>query len=69
MSVYSSTSFGRFPTHHQKLNDCSGSLWFYLLIVVIVVLFSWSGRPAQPRTQHDMIRRLNQRLQLQSLSF
>jgi hypothetical protein len=45
--VYSSTSFGRFPTHHQKLNDCSGSLWFYLGIVVTVVLFSWSG------LQHD----------------
>ena len=26
--IYSSTCFGRFPTHHQKLNDCSGSLWF-----------------------------------------
>jgi len=23
--VYSSTYFGRFPTHHQELNDCSGS--------------------------------------------
>jgi hypothetical protein len=21
--VYSSTSFGRFPAHHQELNDCS----------------------------------------------
>jgi hypothetical protein len=27
--VYSSTSFGRFPAHHQELNDCSGSLWFH----------------------------------------
>jgi hypothetical protein len=26
--VYSSTRFGRFPAHHQELNDCSGSLWF-----------------------------------------
>jgi hypothetical protein len=51
--VYSSTCFGRFPAHHQELNDCRGSLWFYLRIVVIVVLFSWSGRPARPRTQHD----------------
>jgi hypothetical protein len=24
--VYSSTCFGRFPAHHQELNDCSGSL-------------------------------------------
>jgi hypothetical protein len=39
--------FGRFPAHHQDLNDCSGSLWFYFRIVVRVVLCSWSGR------QHD----------------
>ena len=42
--VYSSTGFGRFPAHHQELNDCSGSLWFCLRIVVTVVLCSWSGR-------------------------
>ena len=33
---------GVFPPHHQELNDCSGSLWFYIRIVVIVVLCSWS---------------------------
>jgi hypothetical protein len=44
--VYSSTCFGRFPAHHQELNYCRGSLPFYLRIVVIVVLCSWSGRPA-----------------------
>ena len=43
--IYSSTCFGRFPTHHQERNDCSGSLWFYLRIVVTVVLCSWWGRP------------------------
>jgi hypothetical protein len=32
--VYSSTCFGRSPAHQQELNDCSSSLWFYLLIVV-----------------------------------
>ena len=42
--IYSSKCFGRFPAHHQELNDCSGSLWFYLRIVVIVVLCSWSGQ-------------------------
>jgi hypothetical protein len=42
--VYSSTCFGRLPAHHQGLNDCSGNLWFYLRIVVIAVLCSWSGR-------------------------
>ena len=36
--IYSSTHFGSFPAHHQELNDCSGSLWFYLHVVVIVVL-------------------------------
>jgi len=51
--IYSSTCFGRFPDHHQELDVCSGSLWFYLHIVVTVVLCLWSGRPARPRTQHD----------------
>jgi hypothetical protein len=50
---YSSTSFGRFPAHHQELNDRRSSFWFYLHIVMIVVLCSWWGRPAPPRTQHD----------------
>jgi len=44
--VYSSTCFGRFPAHHQELNDYSGSLWFCIRIVVTVVLCSWSGWPA-----------------------
>jgi hypothetical protein len=39
--IYSSTFFGRSPAHHQELINCSGSLWFYLRIVVIVVLCSW----------------------------
>jgi hypothetical protein len=51
--IYSSTCFGRFPAHNQELDDCSGSLWFYIRIVVTLVLCSWSGRPARPRTQHD----------------
>jgi hypothetical protein len=51
--VCSSTCFGRFPAHHQELNDCSGSLWFYLRTVVIVVLCSWLCRPDRPRTQHN----------------
>jgi hypothetical protein len=42
--IYSSTSYGRFSAHHQELNNCSGSLWFYLRIVVKAVLYSWSGR-------------------------
>jgi hypothetical protein len=51
--IYSSTRFGRFPAHHQELNDCSGSLWFYLHIMVTVVLCSWLGWLARPQTQHD----------------
>jgi len=43
--IYTSTCFGHSPAHHQELNDCSSSLWFYLCIVVIAVLCSWSGRP------------------------
>ena len=50
--IYSSTCFGRSPAHNQVLNDCSSSLWFYLRIVVTVVLCSWSGKLARPRTQH-----------------
>jgi len=42
--IYRSTCFGRSPAHRQELNDCIGSLWFYLRIVVITVLCSWSGR-------------------------
>jgi hypothetical protein len=45
--------FRAFSAHHQELNDCSGSLWFYLRIVITAVLFSWSGRPIRPRTQQD----------------
>ena len=36
--IYSSTCFGRPHAHHQELNNCSSSLWFYLRIVVITVL-------------------------------
>jgi len=46
--IYSSTCFGRFPAHHQELNDCSDSLWSYLRIVVTVVLCLWLGQLFQP---------------------
>jgi len=51
--IYRSIRYGRFPAYHQELNDCSGSLWFYLRIVVTVVLCSWSGRPDHEHTQLD----------------
>jgi hypothetical protein len=50
--ISSSTCFGCSPAHHQELNKCSSSLWFYLRIVVTAVLCSWSGQSARPRTQH-----------------
>jgi len=52
--IYISTRFGRSPAHHQELSDCSSSLRFYLRIVVIAVLFSWSGRWTQHGYHHDM---------------
>jgi hypothetical protein len=53
MFIYGSVCFRLFPAHHQELNDCSGSLWFYLLIVVTVVLCSWpAGRPDHDQ-HHD----------------
>jgi len=36
--IYSSTCFGRPHAHHQELNSCGSSLWFYLHIVLIAVL-------------------------------
>ena len=36
--MYSSTCFGRPHAHHQKLNNCSSSLWFYAWSVVVAVL-------------------------------
>jgi hypothetical protein len=38
MFMYNSTSFGRFHAHHQQLNNCSSSLWFYRWSVVVAVL-------------------------------
>jgi hypothetical protein len=36
--IYSSKYFGRPHAHHQELNSCGSSLWFYLRSVVIAVL-------------------------------
>jgi hypothetical protein len=48
--IYSSTCFGRCPAHHQELNDCSGSLWFYLRIVVTAVFVVG---PVNNRPDHE----------------
>jgi hypothetical protein len=62
--IYSSKYLGCSPAHHQKFNDCSSSLWFYLRIVVIVVLCSWSGRlkPARPQTAGTNISKLGKEI-------
>jgi hypothetical protein len=36
--IYGLTCFGRPHAHHQELNNCSSSLWFYLRSVAITVL-------------------------------
>jgi hypothetical protein len=36
--MYNSTCFGRPRAHHQELNNCISSLWFYRWSVVIAVL-------------------------------
>jgi EamA domain-containing membrane protein RarD len=51
MFIYSSTCFGRFPTHHQELNNCSSTLWFYIRSVVIAMVLVVVGL-ARPRKQH-----------------
>jgi len=38
--MYSSTCFGRPHAHHQELNNCSSSLWFYHWRVVVAVLLA-----------------------------
>jgi hypothetical protein len=49
--IYSSIRFGRFHAHHQELNNCNISLWFYLRSVVIAVLLVVVGPTS--RTNHD----------------
>jgi hypothetical protein len=45
--------FRAFPANHQELNDCSGGFEFYLRIVVIAMLCSWSGRPADTKVKPE----------------
>ena len=50
--MYSSTCFGRPHAHHQKLNKCSSSLWFYRWSVVVAVLLVVVA-PAGPTTTNS----------------
>jgi hypothetical protein len=49
--IYSSTYFGRPHAHHQKLNNCSSSLWFYRWSVMVAVLLVVVGSDNRP--DHD----------------
>ena len=53
--IYSSTCFGRSHAHHQELNNCSSSLWFYRWSVVGAVLLV-VVRPAGVRVVAGNIR-------------
>jgi len=50
--IYSSTCFERPHAHHQELNNCSSSLWFYLRSLVIAVLLVVVG-PTGPTTTNS----------------
>jgi len=47
--MYSSTCFGHPHAHHQELNSCNNSLWFYRFSVVVAVLLVVVG-PVGPAT-------------------
>jgi hypothetical protein len=46
--MYNSTCFERPHAHHQELNNCSSSLWFYrwnVVVAVLLVVVGPAGRP------------------------
>jgi hypothetical protein len=46
--MYNSTCFRRPHAYHQKLNNCSSSLWFYRWRVVVAVLSVVVGPVVEP---------------------
>jgi hypothetical protein len=50
--MYSSTCIGRPHAHHQELNNCSSSLWFYHWSVVVAVLLNWPDHDQQHCYHH-----------------
>ena len=50
--IYSPSCFGRPHAHHQELNNCSSSLWFYRWSVVGALLLVVVG-PAGPTTTNN----------------
>jgi hypothetical protein len=65
--MYGSTCFGRPHAHHQELNNCSSSLWFYRWSVVVAVLLVVVGPAGQLRLDYGRSPHayVNQRLQIQ----
>jgi hypothetical protein len=55
--IYSSTCLGRYHAHHQKLNNCSSSLWFYLRSMVIEVLLVKVGSTTPNSTANTTLQR------------
>ena len=53
--IYSSTCFGRPHAHHQELNNCSSSLWFYLRSVVRAVLLVVVGPTGPTATNNTAV--------------
>jgi hypothetical protein len=55
--MYGSTCSGRSHAHHQELNNCNSSLWFYRWSVVIALLFVVVGPAGRPdhNEQHHVI--------------
>jgi hypothetical protein len=49
--MYGSTCFWRSHAHHQKLNNCSSSLWFYRWSVVLAVLLVVVGQTGPTTTR------------------
>jgi hypothetical protein len=52
--IYSSTCFRRPHAHHQELNNCGGSIWFYRWSVVVAVLLV-VVKPAGPTTTNSTV--------------
>jgi hypothetical protein len=56
--MYSSTCFRRPHAHHQELNKCSSSLWFYhwsVLIAVLLVMVGLAGPTTTNSTAINML--------------
>jgi len=67
--MYSSTCFGRPHAHHQELNNCSSTLWFYCWSVVVAVQLVMVG-PVMTGLSIQLSNRSNVRIaELQGTKF